>query len=48
MGKPEKNWKKKHLQRSLREKPISANSILSLKIGRVRAVTRFLKKLTMN
>ena len=27
---------------------VSANSILSLKIGRVRAVTRFLKKSTMN
>ena len=43
-----KKWKKKHLQRLLWEKQISANSILSLKTGRIRAVTRFSKKLTMN
>ena len=36
-----KKWKKKHLQRLLWEKQISANSILSLKTGRIRAVTRF-------
>ena len=43
-----KKWKKKHLQRLLWEKQISANSILSLKTGRIRAVTRFSKKSTMN
>ncbi|WP_461899942.1 extracellular solute-binding protein [Roseburia intestinalis] len=43
-----KKWKKKHLQRSLWEKQISANSILSLKTGRIRAVIRFSKKSTMN
>ena len=42
----EQLWK--HSQKSLWEKQISANLILSLKIGRVRAVTRFLKKSTMN
>lgn len=35
-------------QRSLWEKQISANSILSLKTGRIRVVIRFSKKSTMN
>ena len=48
MGQSEENGRKKHSQKSLWEKQISANLILSLKIGRVRAVTRFLKKSTMN
>lgn len=43
-----KKWKKKHFQRSLWEKQISANSILSLKTGRIRVATRFSKKSTMN
>ena len=43
-----KKWKKKHLQKLLWEKQISANLILSLKTGRIRAVTRFSKKSTMN
>lgn len=47
-GQTLKKWKKKHSQRSLWEKQISANSILSLKTGRIRVATRFSKKSTMN
>lgn len=43
-----KKWKKKHLQRLLWEKQISANLILLLKTGRIRVVTRFSKRLTKN
>lgn len=43
-----KKMEEKHLQKLLWEKQISANSILSLKTGRIRAVTRFSKKSTMN
>ena len=43
-----KKWKKKHLQRLLWEKQISANLILLLKTGRIRVVIRFSKRLTKN
>ena len=43
-----KKWKKKHLQRLLWEKQISANLILLLKTRRIRVVTRFSKRLTKN
>lgn len=47
MGKPEK-MEEETFAKIIMGKQISANSILSLKTGRIRAVTRFSKKLTMN